>query len=151
MSTPANSGSEPASVELGQLLPLTPELITSVLDARGFTYFTDDDGDIGGRWLDNLIFFLRLGGDREVLQVRTMTRSVFTIDDVSRLYEFCNAWNHDRLWPKAYVHVDDDGRTRILGEVTSDLEKGVTVAQLDLVLACGIATGCQLADAVAEL
>jgi hypothetical protein len=151
MSTPAIPGPDPVSGELAQLLPLSAELITSVLTARGFAHFTDDDGDIGGRWHENLIYFFRLGDDREMLQVRTMTRSMFLIEDVPRLYAFCNAWNHDRLWPKAYVHVGDDGVARVIGEVLADLEKGVTVPQLDQVMACGIATGCQLSDAVAEL
>jgi hypothetical protein len=151
MSTPATPGREPVSGEYQQLLSLTPELITSVLDAHGFSYFTDSDGDIGGRWHDNLIYFFRLGEDREMLQVRTMTRSQFSIDEVPRLYAFCNAWNHDRLWPKAYVHVGDDGVARVIGEVLSDLEKGVTLPQLDQVMVCGIATGCQLSDAVADL
>jgi hypothetical protein len=151
MSTPAVPGREPVAGELQQLLPLSRELITSVLDAHGFAYFVDDDGDVGGRWHDNLIYFFRLGEDREMLQVRTMTRTEFSIDDVPRLYAFCNAWNHDRLWPKAYVHVSDDGVARVIGEVLADLEKGVSVPQIDQVMVCGIATGCQLSDAVADL
>ena len=151
MSTPAVPGREPVPGELQHLLPLSAELIASILEAHGFDYFTDADGDIGGRWHDNLIYFFRLGQDREMLQVRTMTQSTFTTDDVPRLYAFCNAWNHDRLWPKAYVHVGDDGVARVIGEVLADLEKGVSVPQLDQVMVCGIATGCQLSDAVADL
>jgi hypothetical protein len=151
MSTPAVPGREPVPGELQHLLPLSVELITSVLDAHGFAYFVDADGDVGGRWHDNLIYFFRLGEDREMLQVRTMTRSTFSTDDVPRLYAFCNAWNHDRLWPKAYVHVGDDGVARVIGEVLADLEKGVSVPQIDQVMVCGIATGCQLSDAVAQL
>lgn len=64
---------------------------------------------------------------------------------------FCNSWNHDRLWPKAFVHVDDAGRARIHGEVITDLECGVTPHQLDRLLDCGITTGCQLAVAVRRL
>ena len=54
------------------------------------------------------------------------------------LYAFCNSWNHDRLWPKAFVHVDDDGQARVYGEVITDLERGVTPHQLDQLLDCGI-------------
>jgi hypothetical protein len=151
MSSPAVPGREPVPGELQHVHPLSAGLVTSILDARGFSYFTDDDGDIGGRWHDNLIYFFRLGKNQEMLQVRTMTRALFTTDDVPKLYAFCNAWNHDRLWPKAYVHVGDDGVVRVIGEVLVDLEKGVTVPQLDQVMACGIATGCQLADEVERL
>jgi Putative bacterial sensory transduction regulator len=130
---------------------LTNELIAGVLADRGYKYFTDSDGDIGGHWDNTLIYFFRLGEYHEMLQVRAMARRTFSIDEVPRLYAFCNSWNHDKLWPKAYVHVSDDGTAGVYGEVTTDLEKGVTVAQLDQFIACGISTGCALAEAVAEL
>ena len=126
-------------------------MIKAVLDARGFTYFVDADGDLGGDFQGNLIYFFRIGEQKEMLQVRAMAQHVFAIDDVTRLYEFCNAWNHDRLWPKAYVHVSDDGTVNVIGEVLADWEKGVTPEQLDQVIICGIATGCQLSDAVFAL
>jgi predicted glycosyltransferase involved in capsule biosynthesis len=126
-------------------------MITDALTARGFHYFVDEDGDVVGNFQGNLIYFFRLGAGREILQIRAMVQHVFGIDDVRRLYEFCNAWNHDRLWPKAYVHVQDDGVVNIIGEVLADWEKGVTAEQLDQVMICGIATGCELADAVAAL
>lgn len=127
------------------LRPLTNELITAVLDAHEFTYFTDDDGDVGGWWDDNLVYFFRLGAAGTMLQVRIRIRRVFTIDDVPRLYEFCNDWNRDKLWPKAYVHVNDDGSVILCGEVFADLEQGVSREQLDQLMLCGISTGCELA------
>ena len=126
---------------------MTHEMITSALDARGFNYFVDADGDVAGNFQGNLIYFFRIGEQQEMLQVRAMVQHIFGIDEVLRLYEFCNAWNHDRLWPKAYVHVNDDGTVNVIGEVLADWEKGVSPEQLDQVLICGIATGCQLADA----
>jgi hypothetical protein len=133
------------------LQPLSNELIGSVLDAREFTYFTDADGDIGGWWYDNLIYFSRLGPARELLQVRTRSHRDFDIDDVPRLHAFCNRWNHDKLWPKAYVHVADDGTAFVVGEVVTDLEYGVSAEQLDQLMMCGIATGCELATEVDAL
>jgi hypothetical protein len=130
---------------------MTHEMITAALAARGFNYFVDADGDIAGNFQGNLIYFFRIGEQNEMLQVRAMIQHIFGIEDVPKLYEFCNAWNHDRLWPKAYVHVNDDGTVNVIGEVLADWEKGVTAEQLDQVLICGIATGCQLADAVAVL
>lgn len=131
--------------------PLTNDLIGTVLAARGYRFDTDGDGDLFGSWNNNLIYFFRLGPAAELLQVRVLTGTTFTIEDVPGLYGFCNSWNHDRLWPKAFVHVDDDGAARVCGEVIADLTCGVTTHQLDQLLACGISTGCQLADAVAEL
>jgi hypothetical protein len=133
--------------QLATLRPLTNELIAAVLDAREFTYFTDDDGDVGGWWEDNLVYFFRLGEDQSMLQVRIRGRRVFGVEDVSRLYEFCNTWNHDKLWPKAYIHVNDDGSVFLCGEVFADLERGVSQPQLDQLMMCGISTGCEMATA----
>lgn len=133
------------------LLPLSDALIAAVLDDRQFVYFTDEDGDIGGWWEDNLVYFFRLGPARSMLQVRVRARRTFTVDDVPRLYEFCNTWNHDKLWPKAYVHVHDDGSALLCGEVFADLTRGVSQAQLDQLMMCGISTGCELAAAAEGL
>ncbi|MFI5491135.1 YbjN domain-containing protein [Actinoplanes sp. NPDC051859] len=133
------------------LQPLSDELIISALTAREFAHFVDDDGDIGGNWQGCLIYFFRLGKNNEIFQVRALTQTEFSTDDVPQLYSFCNAWNHDRLWPKAYVHTSDDGVVRVVGEVGADFEHGVTPDQLDQVLICGIATGVELAEAVAAL
>jgi hypothetical protein len=137
--------------QLQTLQPLTNDLIAAVLDTRGYTFYTDPDGDLVGKWDDNLVYFFRLGASGELLQVRTVAATTFSIDDVPLLYRFCNAWNHDRLWPKAFVHVNDDGSVRVCGEVVTDLERGVTTHQLDQLISCGISTGCQMSAAVAEL
>jgi hypothetical protein len=129
----------------------TKEMITDVLDAREFKYFEDADGDIGGNFQGNLIYFFRIGQQHEVLQVRAMVQHLFGIDDVPRLYEFCNGWNHDQLFPKAYVHVNDDGTVLVVGEVIADWERGVEPEQLDQVMIAAIATSVQLANEVAEL
>jgi hypothetical protein len=126
-------------------------MITDALTARGFHYFVDADGDVVGNFQGNLIYFFRLGADREILQIRALVQHVFGIDDVGRLYEFCNAWNHDQLWPKAYVHVNDDGTASVVGEVVADCEHGISEEQLDQVLIGAVATSCQLAENVATL
>ncbi|SNT64839.1 Putative sensory transduction regulator [Asanoa hainanensis] len=135
----------------GTLLPLSNELIAGILDGHGYAFTQDADGDLVGRWDDNLIYFFRLGRSGEILQIRTLASRVFGIDDVLPLYDFCNGWNQDKLWPKAFVHVNDDGTVRVLGEVVADLEHGVTSYQLDQLLACGISSGCQLADSLEGL
>ncbi len=135
---------------LATLAPLSSEMIAAVLDARGYRYFTDDDGDLGGWWDDNLVYFLRLGERGGLLEIRTRVEPAFEPADAPRLYEFCNAWNAGRLWPKAYVHTDDDGAW-VYGEVSADLDRGVGTDQLDQLILCGIGSGCELAGAVSEL
>ncbi|HEY6597090.1 MAG TPA: YbjN domain-containing protein [Asanoa sp.] len=141
----------PDHLAAGAPEPLTDDLIARVLRGHDYVFTTDSDGDLVGRWDDNVIYFFRLGDAGEILQVRTTAARVFTIDDVPRLYAFCNAWNHDKLWPKTFVHVNDDGSARVCGEVVADLEGGVTPDQLDQLLSCGISTGCQMSDALTEL
>ncbi|MFE9657733.1 YbjN domain-containing protein [Micromonospora sp. NPDC006431] len=133
------------------LRPLTRELIAAVLANRGYAVAEDTDGDLVGRWEESLIWFYRRGAAGEVLQVRTVAGHRFGIERVPDLYGFCNSWNHDRLWPKAFVHVADDGLAQVCGEVTTDLERGVTPHQLDQLIDCGIVTGCQLAGEVGRL
>ncbi|WP_319458957.1 YbjN domain-containing protein [Micromonospora sp. RTP1Z1] len=133
------------------LRPLTGKLIAAVLTNRGYTVAADADGNLVGRWEESLIWFFRRGAAGELLQVRTVTAPRFGIEQVPALYAFCNTWNHDRLWPKAFVHVADDGLAQVFGEVTTDLERGVTPHQLDQLIDCGISTGCQLATAVGRL
>ncbi|WP_229069340.1 YbjN domain-containing protein [Actinoplanes sp. DH11] len=131
--------------------PLDNDMIKAALDARGFSYFVDADGDIAGNFQGNLIYFFRLGERQEMLQIRAMMQHVFSVEDVPKLYEFCNAWNRDQLWPKSYVQVTDDGKAIVIGEVSADWERGVTPEQLDQVLLCGIATGCRMGEALGEL
>ncbi|MGC4805441.1 YbjN domain-containing protein [Micromonospora sp. DT233] len=133
------------------LRPLTGERIAAVLTTRGYAVARDPQGRLLGRWDDSLIWFLRMGAAGEILQVRTVAAPTFPIEYVPTLHAFCNAWNHDRYWPKAFVHVDDDGQALVCGEVITDLERGVTPHQLDQLLDCGISTGCQLAAAVGQL
>ncbi|MET8835265.1 YbjN domain-containing protein [Micromonospora sp. NPDC004540] len=133
------------------LRPLTGELIAAVLANRGYAIAADADGDLVGRWGESLIWFFRRGAAGELLQVRTVAAHRFDIEQVPDLHAFCNTWNHDRLWPKAFVHVADDGLAQVCGEVTTDLERGVTPHQLDQLVDCGVTTGCQLAAAVADL
>ncbi|MGC1212148.1 MAG: YbjN domain-containing protein [Micromonospora sp.] len=133
------------------LRPLTGELIAAVLTNRGYAVARDADGDLVGRWEQNVIWFFRRGAAGEMLQVRTIAAPRFGIEHVPSLHAFCSSWNHDRLWPKAFVHVADDGLAQVCGEVTTDLEAGVTPHQLDQLIDCGISTGCQLAAAVGRL
>ncbi|MFI7574920.1 YbjN domain-containing protein [Micromonospora sp. NPDC049497] len=142
---------DPLAGHPDELRPLSDALVAAVLASRGYSVQTDPAGDLVGRWADSLIWFLRPGTAGELLQVRTVAAPSFGIEYVPALHAFCNAWNHDHLWPKAFVHVEDDGRARVCGEVITDLEHGVTPHQLDRLLHCGIVTGCQLAAEVAGL
>jgi len=133
------------------LSPLTLESITDVLDARGDVYAVDEDGVVGGRWPGAFIQFERLGERREILQIRVVAERRLPAARLAEAYEFCNAWNHDKLMPKAYVHDDGEGQLFVAGDVTTDLEHGVTPAQLAALVNAAIATGTTFAAAVGDL
>ncbi|MCZ7420300.1 MULTISPECIES: YbjN domain-containing protein [unclassified Micromonospora] len=142
---------DPLAGHPSTLRPLTRDLVAAVLTHRGHTVAADADGALVGRWAQGHIWFLRAGDAGELLQVRTVAVHAFSVEDVPWLHDFCNTWNRDRFWPKAFVHVDDAGRARVCGEAITDLERGVTPHQLDRLLDRGISAGCRLAAEVGRL
>jgi hypothetical protein len=137
---------------LDLLRPLSHDLIAEALSAEGWSYTTDDEGDLFGVWDDTPVFFRAVNGS--ILQITSFTRVDMASTQPVQLYEFCNGWNQDRLWPKAYVHIDDpeQGGDRtgaaVYGEATTHLPEGVTLDQLRQLLRCGVATSCQLAGSL---
>jgi len=124
--------------------------IARVLAERGDPYVIDDDGVLVGQWGPALIHFERLGAHREILHSRVIATRRLPADRLLDALEFCNAWNHDRVLPKAYVD-DDRGDLILAGEVTTDLEHGVTGRQLGVLIDSVIATGVAFATAVERL
>ena len=141
--------------ELGVLGDDLPDLgVTPVTRARviewitdyGYSYFIDSDGDVGGLWHSRLFYFLLFGAQTEILQVRGQWNREITIERVEEVLDFCNDWNTDRIWPKAYFRVRDNGMIQVYAEVSVDLEHGATDEQLDRLLSCGLSTSAMLFD-----
>ncbi|MCL7457223.1 YbjN domain-containing protein [Micromonospora echinofusca] len=130
--------------------PLSVAMITAALDRRGDRYEVDDRGAVTGRWGEALIQFRRGGERGEVLQARSVASRRLPADRLTEAYAFCNAWNHDRLLPKAYVH-EQDGELMLAGHVATDLAHGVAPAQLAVLLDAAVQTCVAYADAVAAL
>ena len=131
--------------------PLTMARIVDWITGYGYTYFIDSDGDIGGLWHSRLFYFLLFGSEREILQVRGQWNREITIDRIEEVLDFCNEWNTDRIWPKVYFRVRDNGMIQVYGEVSVDFEHGANDDQLDQVLTCGLSTGAMLFDALDAL
>lgn len=131
--------------------PLTMARIVDWISSCGYSYFIDSDGDIGGLWHSRLFYFLLFGGEREILQVRGQWNREITIDRIEEVLDFCNEWNTDRIWPKVYFRVRDNGMIQVYGEVSVDFEHGANDDQLDQVLTCGLSTGAMLFDALDAL
>lgn len=137
----ADSGTKPAPVEIPTLV--TRDRIAAYLHAREYNFSLDEDGDLTGTWDGNRFWFMLLGPDQDIVQVRGRWHRALA--PVSRLtaLQAINDWNRDRIWPKAYLR--DEGE--VLGvytEFSVDLGPGVTKDQLDLIVAGGLGTSIQL-------
>lgn len=116
-----------------------------------FTFFVDSEGDLGGFWNNRLYYFLVFGERHEVLQVRARWNREVNIERLEEILDLCNAWNAERVWPKAYVRVLDNGTINVMAESSHDLEHGATDAQLSRLLSCAIGTGTLFFDEVDRL
>ena len=131
--------------------PLTADRLRAWFAGHGYTYFVDDDGDVGGLWRGRLFYFFLFGQKQEILQVRGVWNREFAIERLTEVLEVCNEWNADKIWPKAYVRVRDDGMVHATCEVATDLEHGVTDAQLGQLLHCGLSSASVFFDTLDEL
>ncbi|SCL21742.1 Putative sensory transduction regulator [Micromonospora rhizosphaerae] len=147
---PDGSAEDPEPAE-EEPAPLSLPMITAALDRRGDGYAVEPDGTVVGRWGEAMIQFRRLGQRGEILHARVVATRRLPVDRLAEAYAFCNAWNHDRLLPKAYVHDPGDGALVLAGDVTTDLEHGVAPAQLVVLLTSTVTTGVAYAEAVAAL
>ncbi|MFI7302443.1 YbjN domain-containing protein [Micromonospora aurantiaca] len=131
--------------------PLDAALLAAALDARGEPYTLEPDGTLAGRWGEATIQFRLLGRDGDVLHARVVAQRRLPAGRRAEAYAFCNAWNHDRLLPAAYVHEPGDGTLVLAAGVSTDLSCGVAPAQLAVLVAAAVRTGTAYAEAVAAL
>ncbi|MBD7920078.1 YbjN domain-containing protein [Cellulomonas sp. Sa3CUA2] len=123
--------------------PLTRDRVADYLLARGYRFVVDDDGDLTGTWDGSRFWFLLLGEQQEILQVRGRWHRSLPLEQRRALALALNDWNRERIWPKAYAR-EEEGMLAVYAEVSADLEPGVTDVQLAQLLACGLGTGVQL-------
>lgn len=131
--------------------PLDAALLAAALDARGEPYTPEPDGTLAGRWGEATIQFRLLGRDGDVLHARVVAERRLPAGRRAEAYAFCNAWNHDRLLPAAYVHEPGDGTLVLAAGISTDLSCGVAPAQLAVLVAAAVRTGTAYAEAVAAL
>ncbi|TDC82291.1 YbjN domain-containing protein [Micromonospora sp. KC606] len=132
-------------------VPLRLSMLTDVLDRRGDVYAVDAGDVVVGRWHEAVIQFRQVGTQGEILHARVLAARRLPAARLAEAYAFCNAWNHDRLLPKAYVHESGDGELVLAGDVTTDLAHGVAPAQLGVLVDAAVATGVAYAVAAAAL
>ncbi|MCW3813414.1 YbjN domain-containing protein [Micromonospora sp. DR5-3] len=148
---PDDDPAEPGPPGEEEPAPLSLALLTAALDVRGDGYAVEPDGTVVGRWGEAVIEFRRLGRRGEILHARVVATRRLPAARRAEAYAFCNAWNHDRLLPAAYVHDPGDGTVALAADVTTDLTHGVAPAQLVVLVAAAVSTGAAYAEAVAAL
>lgn len=126
--------------------PLSQDRIEAYLRSEGYQVSRDSDGDVTGVWNGHHFWFIVLGQSDEVLQVRGRAAHTVPVEHRGALLLGVNDWNRDRVWPKAYLREEEAGLA-VYGEMSVDLEHGVTDDQLGRLLDCGLATSVQLFDA----
>ena len=141
----------PATIIVPQLLePLSAERIADELTRRSYRFSVDDDGDLTGTWDGHRFWFLLMGEDKEILQVRGRWNGAVNPRMRSAVLQAVNDWNRERLWPKAYVREEAHGLS-VYGEVSVDFEHGVTDEQLAATIACGLVAGTQFFESLRAL
>lgn len=134
-----------------ELGTLTVAMITAALGRRGDAWTMRGGGVVAGRWGPAVIEFRRAGERGDILHARVLATRRLPAARRAEAYAFCDAWNRDRLLPKAYVHDPGEGELVLAGDVTTDLAHGVAPAQLDVLVAAAVRTGVAYAEAVAAL
>ncbi|MBU4215100.1 MAG: YbjN domain-containing protein [Actinobacteria bacterium] len=130
--------------------PLTAQRVAAVLEAREYTVGWSQDGTrLGGFWDDHLMEFAFYGEQDEILQVRAHWGRPLDPAERLRVLDLLNEHASARLWPKAYVDVEDDELV-VYAEHAVDYESGVTDAQLDTHLACAITASLGLFERLDE-
>jgi hypothetical protein len=145
------SGERPAAPVVRQRpRPLDIGRVEGYLVGQGYYVMRDEDGDLTGSWDGDRFWFLLLGEQQEILQVRGRWHRVLPLARRSSALLAVNDWNRERIWPKAYLRTEDD-EIAMYAEVSFDLEHGVTDDQLAQLVACGLGTGVQFFAALSGL
>lgn len=142
----------PAGASTENLLDVPSEVtrdrLASYLASRGYTFRLDDDGDITGTWDGNRFWFMLLGADKDIIQVRGRWHRPLAESSRVATLQIVNDWNRDRIWPKAYVR-RENGALSLYTEHSVDFGPGATQDQIDETLAGGLGNSLQLFASVA--
>lgn len=133
--SPAVAGGSPA--------PISRERIKQTLESQGWSYRVDPDGDISGGWEHGYFWFLLNGKQEEILIARGTWYPKLTPVELALASQVCEEWNRDRLWPKVYPRINDEGDLLLHAEHIVDYEHGLTDEQLLLHIGTAVNTGGQ--------
>lgn len=112
------------------LSPISQERLKQILDREGWRYFVDNEGDLGGIWDPAVFYFMIRGKKKELLFMQSLWRSHPDSSHLEDVRLCIEDWHRDRIWPKCFYRIDDDGDLRVGTEHAIDWEQGATDAQL---------------------
>ncbi|SPT54073.1 Uncharacterised protein [Actinomyces bovis] len=130
--------------------PLTVERIAALFKERGYVFFIDSDGDLGGTWEDATFYFLLHGENKEVLHIRAQYPGTVDAAYLEKVREVMETSHRSRPWPKAFYRIDDEGDIRVYASHTVDYEHGVTDAQILQHVDCAISAILRLFESLNE-
>lgn len=128
------------------LMTLSSERITAVLDSLHISHATDADGDLLAGFEGGYFHFLRGGQNNEYLTVRGTYDTDLAPTHRTHASVVCEEWNRTTLWPKTFpvvVSADSGDAIRVSTEHTVAYDAGVTDAQLASHIMCAISTSLQ--------
>ncbi|WP_194948151.1 YbjN domain-containing protein [Actinomyces trachealis] len=113
-----------------------------LIESRGWKCQVDDDGDLTGRWDDDLISFMLRGEHDEMLNVMGLMLEDVPVAKLDEARFAIDEWHREHVWPVCFWRENDDaGLTFTIGAaVAVDWEPGATDEQLLQHLQCGLAT-----------
>lgn len=146
---PAGAGNRvaAAAVEPDVPTPLSVERVAALLKQRGYVFFIDSTGRLGGNWEDVIFYFL-LHGDDDVLHVRAQYPGTVSTVHLEAVREVTEASHRSFPVPQACYRIDDDGAVRVFASHAVSYEHGVTDAQILQHIDCAIASVLRLFGAL---
>jgi Putative bacterial sensory transduction regulator len=147
MTRPRSERPGEAERSIQHTTPLTTQRVSARLLALGYQVIRDDDDDLVGVWGEDRVWFLHMGQDEEIFQVRGRWHHTLPPEQRAALLLSTNDWNRTRILPKAYVRTEA-GRLAVYAEVSVDFGEGVTDDQLDSMIRRGLATSGALFTAL---
>lgn len=122
--------------------PLTIRRVGDELTRQGYAFRVTEGGSLTGTWDGHRLWFLLLGDEHGLLQVRGRWSHTMPLEHHDAIVQVLNDWNRDSLWPTAHVR-EEDSELVIYGEISAPYEVGATEEQIAYVVRTGI-QGCLL-------
>lgn len=110
--------------------PLTFDRLVELHKREGWSYFIDNDGDLGSQWEGAVFFFLFGGKQKEVLQVQARFPAVMSGEQFDVLRDVAEEIHRRKPLPELVFTRGDQGELRIMANCFFDFDKGVTLDQL---------------------